>query len=146
MLKASCALPVLYRSPIPFESETLVDGGVADAIPVEEAWRRGARKIMVLRSQPPAYRKRNGFENRVVSLVFHKYSGLVDTVRRKTAAYNDSIRFMENPPGDLEVIQVAPTRRLLTSRTSQDLGNLLADYQQGLDQARMLLASGRVFS
>jgi flagellar hook protein FlgE len=51
-LKASSALPLFYRPAISINGEELVDGGVADPIPVEEAYRLGARRIMVLRSRP----------------------------------------------------------------------------------------------
>ena len=73
LLKASCSLPVLVRQPKTVRAEVLVDGGVADAIPVQEAYRAGARRIVVLRSQPAAYQKRAGLETRLVRLAFRRF-------------------------------------------------------------------------
>ena len=47
LLKASSAVPLLYRDYPRIEGRPMTDGGVADAIPVGEAIRRGARRIMV---------------------------------------------------------------------------------------------------
>ncbi|MDF5463369.1 patatin family protein, partial [Vibrio parahaemolyticus] len=48
-MKASSALPVLYRNGVSLNGIQYVDGGVSDALPVAEAIKRGAKKIMVLR-------------------------------------------------------------------------------------------------
>jgi predicted patatin/cPLA2 family phospholipase len=65
------------RPPVPFLSFTdvtrkstdalLTDGGISDAIPVGEAIRRGARRIMVVRSRPRDYVKRPGISDRCLS-------------------------------------------------------------------------------
>jgi predicted patatin/cPLA2 family phospholipase len=59
-LKAGCALPLLYRGPVQRGQEMLVDGSVSDPIPVQEAHRRGARRIVVIRSRPAHAIKRDG--------------------------------------------------------------------------------------
>ncbi|WP_338062241.1 patatin-like phospholipase family protein, partial [Vibrio variabilis] len=58
ILKASCSLPVAYRTPISFEGRKMIDGGVADSIPVVEAYKKGARVITVILSQKQGYMKR----------------------------------------------------------------------------------------
>jgi len=60
LLKASSAVPLLYRDYPRIDGRPMTDGGVADAIPVGEAIRRGARRIMVVRSRHRDYVKRNG--------------------------------------------------------------------------------------
>ncbi|KAF0167378.1 MAG: patatin, partial [Caulobacteraceae bacterium] len=51
-LKASCALPWLYRASVRVDDQALIDGGVSDPFGVEEAYRQGARRIVVVRSRP----------------------------------------------------------------------------------------------
>ncbi|HPB83123.1 MAG TPA: patatin family protein, partial [Spirochaetota bacterium] len=51
-LKASSSLPVLYRNILKIDGEEVTDGGIADPVPVIEAYRRGARTITVIRSRP----------------------------------------------------------------------------------------------
>ncbi len=50
VLKASSALPVFYRGFLTIDHQQMTDGGVSDPIPVGEALRRGATRIMVVRS------------------------------------------------------------------------------------------------
>ncbi len=52
--RATCAIPGLYLDDIEHQGTTWVDGGVSAAIPVLEAWRRGYKNILVVRTQPLA--------------------------------------------------------------------------------------------
>lgn len=51
-MKASSALPILYRNGVQLAQHRYVDGGISDAIPVAKAIAQGATQIMVLRSRP----------------------------------------------------------------------------------------------
>lgn len=49
---ATCAIPRLYNDEIFIGDSAYVDGGVSASIPVQEAWRRQARSIVVIRTEP----------------------------------------------------------------------------------------------
>lgn len=51
VLIATCAIPRLYHQPVQFPHGEYVDGGVSASIPVQEAWRREARCIVVIRTE-----------------------------------------------------------------------------------------------
>ncbi|MCG9753069.1 DUF6363 domain-containing protein [Vibrio brasiliensis] len=51
VLIATCAIPRLYHQPVQFPQAEYVDGGVSASIPVQEAWRREARCIVVIRTE-----------------------------------------------------------------------------------------------
>lgn len=51
LMRATCAIPGLYSSEVTLNSTRFVDGGVTAAIPVQEAWRQGARNIVVVRTE-----------------------------------------------------------------------------------------------
>ncbi|MFA0412587.1 patatin-like phospholipase family protein [Vibrio renipiscarius] len=51
VLIASCAIPRLYDREVCFEHGCYIDGGVSASIPVQEAWRQGARCIIVIRTE-----------------------------------------------------------------------------------------------
>ena len=67
-LKASSALPLLYRGFPLVDGVEMADGGLTDGLPVGEAIRRGAHRIMVLRSRPKPYRKRPSLMQPILSL------------------------------------------------------------------------------
>jgi predicted patatin/cPLA2 family phospholipase len=131
-LKGSCALPMLYRPTVLVEGSPVLDGGVADPIPVEEAYRRGARRILVLRTRPPGYVKKARLETRVLSALLRKgQPKLTDAIQRSPAQYQRSVAFMHAPPPGCTVIQIAPPALLSTTRTSKDGEKLQRDYALG---------------
>lgn len=52
LIRASSAIPGFYRSGVMLDGISYLDGGVSDAIPVQEAARRGAQTIVVIRTVP----------------------------------------------------------------------------------------------
>lgn len=130
-LKASCALPLLYRKTVTLDGEQFVDGGLSDPIPVREAYRRGARAIVVLRSRAAHFVKNARIANRVGAWAMRRDPGLVKACRNAAAVYRDAVDFMASPPPDCHVIQVAPAAALATGRTSRDCAALERDYGLG---------------
>ncbi|PSW21337.1 patatin family protein [Photobacterium sanctipauli] len=57
VLKATCAIPVIYNEPVNMDDLEWVDGGVSAAVPVKEAWLRGADLVIVVRTEPIALKK-----------------------------------------------------------------------------------------
>ncbi len=132
-LMASCALPVLYRRDVAVGGVPLVDGGVADPIPVEEAYRRGARRILVVRTRPAAAVKDEGMSVRAIAWLLRREPALAAAVRATAARYQDSVVFLTHPPADCRILQAAPPRPLKTKRTTRDRAVLQGDYQLGRD-------------
>jgi predicted patatin/cPLA2 family phospholipase len=130
-LKASCALPLLYRKTVTLDGEQFVDGGLSDPIPVREAYRRGARTIVVLRSRAAHFVKNARIANRLGAWAMRRDPGLVKACRNAAAVYRDAVEFMTSPPPDCHVIQVAPASALATGRTSRDRAALERDYALG---------------
>ncbi|MDP9037148.1 MAG: patatin family protein [Myxococcota bacterium] len=130
-LKASCALPVLYRSTIQLGDEELVDGGISDPLPVREAYRRGARTMVVIRSRAVNFVKRDRLVNRVGSWTIRGTPALARACLNVARVYRDGVAFLRSPPSDCRVLQVAPSTALATGRTSRDRESLDRDYAVG---------------
>lgn len=130
-LKASSAVPLLYRGFLEIDTTPLVDGGVADPIPAHEAFRRGARKIVVMRTRPAWFRKKKGLENHLSALATRRWPRLSAAVREQAATYGICMDFIETPPPGVTIVQIAPAAPLHSGRTTQVLDLLLADYSLG---------------
>jgi len=143
VLKASSAMPVLFKTPQYMDSQRLVDGGVADAVPVEEAHRRGAARIVVIRSQAADYIKKDGMENRLTALLCWRHPRLKETLRRKPESYMRSLDFIKQPPVGVKVFQIAPEPKLNSGRTTRDLELLQADYELGRSQGKVFAEAWR---
>ncbi|HVW30150.1 MAG TPA: patatin family protein [Polyangiaceae bacterium] len=131
VLKASCALPMLYRGTITLSGDGVIDGGVADPIPVEEAYRRGARRILVVRSRPASYVKKPRLENHLVGAMLRHRPKLIEAVHGSPAQYRRAVEFIHSPPKDCTILQLAPSDMLATTRTTRDTAKLKLDYELG---------------
>ena len=52
IIRASSAIPGFYRTGALLDGISYLDGGISDAVPVQEAARRGAKTIVVIRTVP----------------------------------------------------------------------------------------------
>lgn len=134
-LKASSAIPLLYRRYPEVDGRPSTDGGISDAIPVGEAIRRGARRIMVVRSRPRDYVKRPGISDRL--LVRHARSRplLGEAMKRRAQRYNESVVLIRKPSAGVEILEVCPPGDFRVSRLSRDRRVLDEGYEQGRREA-----------
>jgi predicted patatin/cPLA2 family phospholipase len=139
-LKASCALPLLYRRTIRYRGDDLVDGGISDPLPVREAYRRGARTIVVVRSRPAGFVKQQSMANRFGAWRLRHHPGLARACRTAAASYRDGASFIASPPDDCRIVHVAPSEPLATRRTSRDRASLERDYARGRDHGHEAIA------
>src|SRR5580692_206893 len=105
-IKASCAFPVLYRHPVNLDGEDFVDGGLSDPLPVREAYRRGARTIVVIRSRTAAFVKKTQLSNHIGAWAMRGDPAVANACRNTPKAYRDAILFVQNPPQDCTIIHV----------------------------------------
>ncbi|MBP7763986.1 MAG: patatin family protein [Deltaproteobacteria bacterium] len=132
-LKVSSALPILYRRTLSVAGEAAVDGGVTDALPVREAHRRGAADITVIRSRPASYVKKDSpLAVAFFAWYFKKYPALVAAFRRRAERYNESVKFLSDPPAGVRVTQIAPPDNLHIGRTTRKEAPLRRAYEAGI--------------
>ncbi|YCO00706.1 patatin-like phospholipase family protein [Vibrio sp. VNB-15] len=132
-MKASSALPILYRNGVALEGIKYVDGGVADAIPVAEAIKRGATKIMVLRSRPASYRKSKPTFEKLTARLLKDHPALVEPMLTRHVRYNQSLELIENPPAGVEIIQICPPEGFKLKRLSRSTEPLRKAYELGIE-------------
>lgn len=133
-LKASSAVPILYKSGVWCGEQLLVDGGVSDPLPVKYAYDLGARRIVLIRTlrsdsmnSYSLWRRR--FEQ--VRRLPAAPTKFLDMLECHEAAMYSALDFFENPPNDLELIQIAPQSALRSQVFGSRSDALLADYEQG---------------
>ena len=143
-LKASSAMPILYRKPVNIDGRQVVDGGMADSIPVQEAVRRGAGKILVLRSQPAAYTKKYSLLAAMFMKIFHaRHRALQNTFKNRPQHYMNSVRFIARPPDGLVIRQLSPPDSTKLDRHTTDLNILEETYRQGRTAGKRFVAECR---
>ena len=131
VIKATAALPMLYRSFPEINQRPMADGGVADGIPIAEAIRLGARKIMVVRSRHRTYRKNDTLAHMIIRWNMRQYPALLATMKQRVHRFNDSLALIRQPPKDVEIIEICPPDDFLMGRFTVDQRQLIAGYNAG---------------
>ena len=142
VLKASSALPVLYRGFPRIDGRAMADGGLTDAVPAAEAIRRGARRLVVIRSRTRNYVKRGGLSQALMAWCLRGCPALARAVARRAERYNRSVSLLRNPPPGVSVAEVNPPASFRVSRLTRDRDLLQEGYQMGLAAAKDLLTAG----
>ncbi|WP_191115790.1 patatin-like phospholipase family protein [Vibrio alginolyticus] len=135
-MKASSALPVLYRNGVSLNGIQYVDGGVSDALPVAEAINRGAKKIMVLRSQPASYQRPRGRFSALTKRMLKETPGLIEPMLTREVRYNQTLALINNPPPGIEIIQVCPPETFKLKRLSRSPALLRHAYELGIEAGK----------
>ena len=132
ILLGSCSVPLLYRSPVYIDDTRVIDGSVSDPLPIQKAYEQGATDIVVIRSREKSYRKsEGGLEAKVSSYVYRDYPNMQATIDNQPKTYNESVEFIEHPPTDTRVYQIASHTPLSTTRTTTNTDTLEVDYRLG---------------
>lgn len=132
IILGSCCIPHYYRNPVYVAGERVVDGGISDPIPVKQAYLQGATDIIVIRSRESGYREiDNPLQTKLGYYLYRDYPQLQQLILNLADNYNTSVEFIENPPADLNIFQVAPPTKLNASLTTTDTQLLEMDYLLG---------------
>lgn len=130
---ASCAIPFAYRDFPPVENIPMTDGGIADSIPVEFAYRQGARDITVILSRPHGYRKKPAHSLRWLTSLAKKYPALYQAMLNRHEHYNRTLTFIDSPPDDCKIHVISPPSTFPVGRFTRSKEKLELGYQQGFE-------------
>ncbi|MFB2862290.1 patatin family protein [Aeromonas sp. MdU4] len=143
VLTATCALPVVQHETPCVEGRPMADGGLSDSIPVIEAYRRGARQLMVILSEPWGYRKKPARFCWMVRSLLKTQPALANAMLRRAYHYNRALDFIANPPADCKIEVIAPPGGFAVSRFTKDPAKLEAGYLQGYWQGYQSVLQAR---
>ncbi|MDP5291196.1 DUF6363 domain-containing protein [Oceanimonas sp. CHS3-5] len=139
-LKASSAIPLLYRAGVEWRGERYLDGGVADAIPVREAWRRGAGVLVVIRTQPGDMRVTLSWARRLEGWLGRDRLGeLLAIVRAYQRCCHQAHCFMSRPPENVHLFEIAPPAPLYSRVLGSTRAQLDQDYSLGFSCGQLFL-------
>ncbi|CCU73694.1 MAG: patatin family protein [Thalassolituus sp.] len=138
-IKCSANMPIAFKNRVSFRGHDWLDGGVADSLPVAEAYRQGARKIVVVRSNPSSYRKQAYRLRALFPYLLKQYPAVARRLQQRHAEYNQALDFIRNPPDDCEVVEVCPPESFVAGQFTTDLDILNDAYAMGREEGDKLI-------
>lgn len=137
IVRASSSLP--FVSPITYvDGIPMLDGGIADSIPVLYASGQGYQRQVVILTRNRGYRKKDS--TMPLSKVFYrKYPLLQKALSERNAVYNRTMDLIEKMEDEGRIIVIRPERPVEVGRMEKDTDKLRALYQEGYDIAERLI-------
>ena len=89
-------------------NEGKLDGGLAAPLPVQESYRRGARKIVVIRTVNADLHTQSVWIDKLKSSIYvSRYCPkIINYLVQHEQAYQKELDFIATPPEDVEIIQI----------------------------------------
>ncbi|MFP2420650.1 patatin family protein [Pseudescherichia vulneris] len=141
-IRASSAIPGFYRPGVTLDGFNWLDGGVSDAIPVQEAVKRGGNTIVVIRTVPSQmYYTPQWFKRMERWLGESSLQPFVNLVQHHEKTYHAIQQYIEKPPGKVRIIEIYPPKPLKSMALGSRLPALLEDYNVGRQCGRYFLAT-----
>ena len=133
-IRASASMPLAARV-VEIDGYKLLDGGVADSIPLRFMEKTGYDKNVVILTQPRGFvkRKMTGFS--VMKLGLRKYPELVKAMENRHRMYNSELRYIRRSESAGKSFVIAPDDALPIKRTEHDPDNMLNVYRLGRQAA-----------
>ena len=139
IVRASSSLP--YVTKITYvDGVPMLDGGIADSIPVEYAKSQGYERMVVILTRNKGYRK-NEKQLPVPKFIYRKYPELRKTLASRNAQYNRTMEMIERLEEEGSLTVIRPVHPIEVDRMEKDTDKLRALYQEGYELAESFLAS-----
>ena len=137
IVRASSSLP--FASPITYvDGIPMLDGGIADSIPVEYAISQGYEKIVVVLTRNKGYRKKNS-RMPLAKVAYRKYPNLQKALAERNAVYNQTMDLVERLEDEGRIIVIRPSKPVKVGRMEKDTSKLAALYEEGYNEASRLI-------
>jgi predicted patatin/cPLA2 family phospholipase len=166
LLKASSALPFLYKKGVNLaprlsvrstnqqepsddypKDDFYLDGGLAAPLPVREAYRRGARKIVIIRTVNAILHAQAAWVRKLKSRIYvsRHYPKIIDYWVQHEQVYQKELAFIANPPEDVEIIQIFAKNNLKSKLLGSTEIDLQQDYHAGTAAGNSFLETQQAF-
>ena len=138
IVRASSSLP--FVSPITYvDGIPMLDGGIADSIPVEYAMNQGYSKILVILTRNKGYRKKER-PIRMSKTFYKKYPELQKAIIRRNSEYNRTMDLIEKLEDEGKIMVIRPLKPVEVSRMEKDTAKLTALYEEGYEIAKEFIS------
>jgi len=135
-LRASSSLPLLSRI-VPYDGRLLLDGGIADPIPIRKAIEEGMQKNVVILTREDGYLKKES--RRLFPLyrrAYRNYPAFVSVLERRHETYNETLGYLRKLEQSGEAFVFRPSQKVTVKRIEKNKAALEDLYSLGYADAK----------
>lgn len=144
-IRASASMPMVSR-PVKLEGRALLDGGVADAIPLRFLEEQGYRRNVVILTQPWGYVKQANSMLPVMKVVLRRYPGIIRAASVRHDMYNEETSYVARREAEGAALVIRPEHPLEVAAAERDPAKLRAVYEHGRAVAQARLSEVEAFA
>ena len=134
-LQASCSIP-MFANIVEIDGYKLVDGGVADSIPIEYAIKEGCKKNIVILTRDKTYRKNKVKFSSLIRRKYKKYPNLVKSIENSHLNFNKSLDLVKELEDKGDALVIRPKSPVKVSQIEKDVDKLTKLYNDGYNDAK----------
>ncbi|MBR5152834.1 MAG: patatin family protein [Clostridia bacterium] len=142
--RASASLPLVSRV-VSVDGYELMDGGIADSIPLTYFESIGYEKNIVILTQPKEYRKTANKAMPLAKWKMRKYPNMIARMERRHLDYNSTLDAIAGRENDPNLLVLQPECPLPIKRIEKNPETLQRVYDMGRDLALRRLEEIRAF-
>ena len=137
-LRASASMPLASRT-VTLEGKTMLDGGMADSIPVKFFESIGYDKNVVILTQPKGYIKKKNKLIPLMKIALGKYKGIISAMEKRHIVYNETISYIEDKESRGELFVIRPPHKLEIGKIEHDPDKMRKAYDLGRKEGERVL-------
>ena len=133
-IRASASMPVVAQ-PVEVGGRLLLDGGLADSIPLEFMMNKGYNRNVVILTREEGYRKTAEHGMWLMKPLLRKWPKVIEALQHRPAMYNRQLQLVREQERKGNAFVFRPLKPLNVSRTTHDADEMNRVYQQGREEA-----------
>lgn len=129
-IRASASMPLVSQI-VEIEGQKLLDGGVADSIPIKFFESLGFEKNLVILTQPKGYKKEKNPLLPLIKIKYRKFPNLVNAMANRHVIYNETLDYIEKRENGNDIFVLRPDKKLPVGKIEKDPEKMTEAYQMG---------------
>lgn len=142
-VQASASMPFVSRI-VEIGGKKLLDGGVADSIPVQAFRAMGYEKNVVVLTRPEGYRKKPS-NMALARRIYRKYPAFIKAMEQRYICYNETIEEIARLEKSGEILVIRPSRNPGIGRMEKRPEKVKEVYDLGCEDAVQKLEQVKAF-
>lgn len=143
-IRASSSMPLVSQY-VEINGQKLLDGGLADSIPLKFFNEQGYERNIVILTQPRSYTKQPNRLMPLMRMVYHRHPCFVEAIARRHDMYNEQLRYVAEQEKVGKAFVIAPEAKLPIQHITHDPKRMQRTYDMGRQQALALLPQIKAF-
>ena len=129
-LQASASMP-LVSNVVKVGGHELLDGGIADSIPLRFMQDKGYDKNIVVLTQTENYVKKKNKALLLARIMLRDYPNVIETLKNRHIIYNDTVSYIKEEEAKGNIFVIRPKTKIPVSRIEKNPEKLKKAYDMG---------------